>query len=227
MTAHPFGVPARVRPADFHGRYAFSDDGWPGSLTLGEGTGRTLTAAFHSYRFDADYEVTAIVSRERSNEIVIRIHEFNALDEQVFTGYLFTQARNAIVGQTEWKGSPFGFVGRKSRPRTLSPFRGGPAEASDFGGSFSVYCDGHHATMETTLEDANRLEGLWRWSTSSETMPISIRTDDGVPQRCSLVAGTPRTPRFTGCIFTRSKNVIAGWVEDGDARMGCYMVRIA
>jgi hypothetical protein len=220
-----FRPPDPVVPMDFIGRYAFYDDGWLGALTLSEGSGGGLNASFHSYRFDADYRATALVGDRAPNEIVVRIRDFNELEEQVFTGYLFTRTKNAIAGQTEWKGVPFGFYGRRSRPRQVSPFGFGPLQPVDFAGTYSVYCDGEPATVHLIFEQGSVLSGTWRWTFDGTAFPVAATVGDGVAHRIDLSIPGAGSPLFTGYLFTRPKNVVAGSIDHAETRLGCYMLR--
>ena len=98
-----------VEPEDFAGRYSFYYDGWHGTLNLKYVKGQNLAGNFNSDHFDGNFYVTAEVDEKLPHRILIAIHEFNRIDKQLFTGYLFMRPKNAIAGSAKWNEIPFGF----------------------------------------------------------------------------------------------------------------------
>jgi hypothetical protein len=217
--------PAPVARDDFLGRYAVYDDGWPGLLMLSDGGDGTVKARFHSYRFDADYEATAVVGQGLPHAIQVHISNFNELDEQVLEGYLFTATKNGFAGRTMWKGHPFGVYALRSRPSSAAPFGSGPVVPGDFAGSYAVCCDGEKATLRLDVEADGTLSGVWQWTSGAASMAVRGQVHDAVGHEVELSIDAPGAPIFTGHLFTRPKSAIAGWVSIEEVRLGCYMHR--
>lgn len=221
----------RVVPRDFAGRYAFYDDGWPGALTLFYERVGGLRAAYHSYRYASDYEVTAVVDDHHPHQITITIHEFNEMGRQVFTGYLFTRSKNVIVGWTEWKGTPFGFLARKARPRLLNSPMTGQVQPKDFEGRYSFYCDGDSATLTLRRIGSRELAGTLSEHKGAD-LAVSALVDPEVPHKFTgIVEGIKREPGrppiITGFLFSWSRDVIAGSIEWAGTHLACYAAKFS
>lgn len=231
MMEIPLPRPDLVQPADFTGRFSFYDDGWPGVLVLSEVSGFDLCGTYHSYRLNADYVATALVDERQRHHLAITIHDFNGMDRQLFDGYLFTSRKNVITGETSWKTIPYSFVARRCAPWTLSTFRpGGLAEPGDFAGWYSVYYDGGQGTVYLESVEGRSLRGVWRALGNRTELPVTATVDAEVPIRVTLridhgLNDGVQPPIMTGLLFSRPKNLVAGWIDWRGERLGCYMVR--
>jgi hypothetical protein len=224
--------PALVDVADYVGRYAFYDDGWPGMLTLWRGQGRALDGAYHSYRFGTDHSLTAVVDERHGHHIGLTIHDFNELPGQSFTGYLFTRAYNGIAGSTEWKGEQFGFLARRWWPASLGVSHAGRVRSEDFAGKFSVYCDGEHATLELRVAGTRALSGTLREGARGRAFPVAAAVDERVAHKVTMTVHglhdlVPEAdpPVITAFLFSRPRSVMAGWLDWGGEQVGCYLER--
>lgn len=218
--------PPILQAGDFAGQYTWCDDGWLGRLELAADTGSgPLNGTYFSYRFQTEHRVTAVFGGEWPHEIQVSIHDFNGLDTQEFTGYLSTARRNAIAGVTYWRAERYGFFARKSAPRLLPSFRRGEVEPADFAGSFSVRCDGGPATLVLDQVDGRRLAGSWLES-GLDPCGVAGEIDADDPLLVRLVIGAPEAGvNFTGSLFSRPKNALAGWIDTPRTRIGCLLVR--
>lgn len=227
--------PARVEMTQIAGRYAFYDDGWPGVLQLAVGKDLELEAAFYSYRFHAAFEATVTLDHQAPHKISIVIYNFNELPHQTFTGHLFTRAHNGIAGWTVWKGELFGFLGRKAPPLSLGAqlAREDQLAPGNFSGSYSLYCDGEHATLVLAMAGPLSLEGTLHETNGGTIFPVTAQVDPLIRNRITITVHlTTETtvsysppPTLTAYLFTRQRTAMAGWLQWGDTSLGCYMVR--
>ncbi|GIH26288.1 hypothetical protein Aph01nite_45980 [Acrocarpospora phusangensis] len=226
MSVFDADSPPILQVNDFAGQYTWYDDGWLGRLELAEDTGEAqLRGSYFSYRFQTEHVVTADFGGEWPHEIRVRIHDFNGLDAQEFTGYLSPARRNAIAGVTYWRQERYAFFAKKSAPRLLPAFRRGEAEPGDFAGTFAARCDGGPATVVLEHLDGRRLSGTWAQpGGGSHDVTGEVDADDPLLVRLAIDApGGPAT--FTGSLFSRPKNAVAGWIDTPRTRIGCSLVR--
>ncbi|MFD0200309.1 MULTISPECIES: hypothetical protein [Saccharothrix] len=215
-----------VRPADFAGQYSFFHDGWPGTLTLQVQGGRALRGTYRDERFAETFTVIAKVDPVVRHRVAITIRDFNWLPEQVFTGCLSTRDRQVIAGTTRWRDEPFGFLAAKEPVREPDVYRSGPVEPADFAGHYELVHDGLRGTVELAHEDGLALTGRLR--TAELDLAVRGEVDPAVGHGITLrLTGDLRlsTVRFTGHLFTRPKNTIAGTVEGPAGPTGFYLVK--
>jgi hypothetical protein len=213
--------------ADLPGRYAFYDDGWMGMLHIHRDD-PGLQATYRSYRFRSSHSVTLLPRDPPSHTIRFAIEDFNELPRQLFSGYFFTGSRNAIAGSTEWKGTPFGFFARKTRPVSLGPIGSDRVEMSHFAGRYIVMCNGARADLSLDLRGRDGFTGILH--AGREELGVAGRVDEKTSHKVVLTLGhrhgaAESLPTFTGFLFTRQKSAMAGWVEWRNVRLGCYMLR--
>jgi len=229
------------------GTYAFYDDGWPGRLLVAR-RGPDVEATLRSYRFGADYPAVVRVGGHGPHHVEVVVPGFNELPEQVFSGWFFGDGAKGFAGVTDWKGQEFGFFARRTRPHDLyrrsgtrSPNAGDGPEPVDarsaaaigpgaFAGSWAVCCHGSRATLELR-DEPGRLAGTW--SVAGQPYEVAVAgPDPGAPEhRLAFdvlgVAGLAAPPRFTGYLFTRPRNAVAGTVDVAGTPFGCYLTRVA
>ncbi|TMR21976.1 hypothetical protein ETD86_13190 [Nonomuraea turkmeniaca] len=218
--------PPILHASDFVGQYTWYDDGWLGRLRLEAAEGKLpLRGSYFSYRFQSEHEVTAAFGGERPHEIRLGIHDFNGLDTQEFTGYLFAARKNAIAGVTYWRQERYAFFGKKAAPRLLPVFRRGEVTPGDFAGAFSVHWDGGRAALVIDLVNGRRLGGVWRQvGAGRRVVSGEVDADDSLLVRLSI--GAPEdNVRLTGSLFSRPKHAVAGWIDTRSTRVGCYLIR--
>ena len=213
--------------ADLLGRYAFYDDGWMGMFHIHVDDGN-LRATYRSYRFRSSHSVTLLPRNGPPHSVRFTIQDFNELPQQFFSGYFFTGSRNAIAGSTEWKGVPYGFFARKTRPVSLGPLGSDKVEVDDYAGKYYFLCNGTRASLWLSVAGKRSLTGSLR--SGGEEVTVSGRVDEDVSHKTVLTLGDvykvdQSLPTFTGFLFTRQKSAMAGWVEWRKIRLGCYMLR--
>ncbi|MFI6908725.1 hypothetical protein ACIBKY_46205 [Nonomuraea sp. NPDC050394] len=170
--------------------------------------------------------MSAQVAEDPPHELVLDIHDFNGLAAQRFTGYLATESRGLIAGYTRWREERYGFYARRDLPRPLAAFRSGEVAPPDFAGLYTLRCDGGPAALELLHVGDRRLSGHWR-PPGGEPHQIDGEIDQGDPLLVRLTLSTPAGPAtLTGSLFSRPKNVIAGWIDLPAARIPCYLLRI-
>jgi len=221
--------PAPVALEDFAGRYAFYDDGWPGTLTLSVGSAGNLQATFYSYRYQNTYEATCELDEQRPNQVRITLHGYNELARQIYTGYLFTRSKNAIAGWSAWKGTPYGFFARKSRPTLLGLPGLGKVEPDDFAGFYNFYYDGDSATLELRRTGSHEFQGLLS-EHSGVDLPVIGRIDPEVAHKITItvladIDVSDQPANITAFLFSWSRNAIAGSIEWAAHHMACYAVK--
>lgn len=228
MSVFDADPPPILQVDDFAGQYMWHDDGWLGRLELTAAGGEfPLRGSYFSYRFQSEHEVTAVFGGERPHEIRLSIHDFNGLSAQEFTGYLSAARRNTIAGVTYWRQERYAFFAKKSAPLLLPAFRRGETLPADFAGTFSVRCDGGPATLVLDQVRERRLGGTWLQA-GTEPYGVSGEIDADDPLLVRLDIDVPKGPaRFTGSIFSRPKNALAGWIDTPRTRIGCLLVRYA
>jgi hypothetical protein len=213
-----------VRPQDFAGRYAFYDDGWPGTLELTAQDDGRLEGTFSSHRFDSEHAVHGHVDPAQPHRAEFDIESYNWLPAQRFTGMLFTQGRNGMTGTTEWEEECFGFLATKSGQLGLSAYRPGRVKPSDLVGEFRIVLDGVVGTL--ALQDGG--VGTFR-SQAGEVLEVRATVGDPVEHavRVTIPSSPGSAPAFTvlAYLFTRPKSAAAGWMEWDGLRLGCYLLR--
>ncbi|MFI0479570.1 hypothetical protein [Actinomadura sp. 9N215] len=215
---------AGVRPADFAGEYSFSHDGWPGTLTLQVQGGRNLRGTYRDERLDGTFTVIGKIDPAARHRVVLTIQEFNWLDEQRFTGHLFTRGARGIAGTTLWKDEPFGFLASVAPVLEPDVYRTGAAEPGDFAAEYDVVLDGLPGVAELAHAGGRELTGRL----SCAGVEVALRGEVGadVPYAVSLrPSGDPRVAsvRFSGHLFSRPKSTIAGTVEGPGGAAGFFM----
>lgn len=224
-------APEPVRPGDFVGTYALYDDGWPRRLRIASTPDGELQAAVHSYRAGVppDYAASIRVGETAPHQVTLVVRDFNELPEQVFHGWFFTRTRNGFAGVTDWKGKPYGFFARRSRPLAICP----PAERgpslADVVGSHTLYCDGVRATVHLDPAGSSAVTGELSESGSDRTFGVTGEFQVGDASRLTLaidgVPGTDEPVTFDGYVFSRPRNVVAGELHWDGATFGCYLAR--
>lgn len=220
-------------PADLAGAYTFYHDGWRGWLRLVPDGERGFRGSYHDDRSHKDYQVTATVDVALPHRLELSIVDFNWMECQIFTGFVFRATRNGIAGWTVWGGDQktYGFLARKTASLILSKFarEEEPVQPKDFGGRYSVYEDGRHGVM-TLIPDAEPiLRGTYRQDGSGRALVVHARIDPVIAHQIELVVdGPPGDARvFHGYLFSRPKNAIAGWAEVGGSSVGFYMTKLS
>ena len=227
-----------VVPGDFAGKYSFYQDGWHGTLSLNHREGRELTGDFYADRFDEVYKVTALVDERITYRISIDIYEYNWMDKQSFTGYLFTCTKNAMAGYTEYEypeenrkaRTPFGFFARKTGSLFLkSDFEEeSSVEPEDFAGRYSLNYNGWHGTLHLQHVKDKQLIGSFYDDDQKEKGRVTAEVDERVRHGVSITiyeVGETNQMVFTGYLFMRPKNVIAGEAKWKDMPFGFYMTK--
>jgi len=215
-----------VRPEDFAGRYSFYDDGWTGRLLLEhDGDGR-LWGTYHSDRDDRDYRASSSVGPP-PHRIELIIHEFNWMDQQVYTGHLFSQGKGAFAGSSVWQGKPFGFFARRATPLPLSAYRAGRAEPQDLLGGYGVRIDGYRLDLMLSQQRGEALIGRCWNDRLGVDLPVEASIGGEVPHQVRIVVGPgrPEALSLDGYLFSEPKNAIAGSLQWEDVRLGFYMIR--
>jgi hypothetical protein len=222
----PDSMPTTVGVDAFAGQYTWYDDGWAGSMRLSADGSSTLTGRYRSYRFGTTHPVSARMSGPLSHNIELDIHDFNGLAAQRFTGYLATRSRALIAGVTEWRDDRYGFYARRGVPRALPAFRPGDALPEDFAGCYTLRCDGGPASVELAYEGEGRLSGRW-YCRDEDPCEVTGEVDPVEPLFVRLMLRDPHGEALlVGYLFSRPKNVVAGWIDLPQGRVGCYLVRI-
>jgi hypothetical protein len=207
------------------GQYTLCEDGWVGGLRLAATGPSTLSGQYISYRFGTRHAVSAHLTADGPKQVHFDIHDFNGLPAQHFTGYPGADARRLIAGATDWRDERYGFYARRGVPRPLPAFRTGDALPADFAGVFVLRCGAAAINVELAHEDERRLAGHWRYR-DAEPMQVAGEVDHDDPLLVRLVFRTQGADAaFTGYLFSRPKNVVAGWIDTPEARHGCYLVR--
>jgi hypothetical protein len=222
----PEFMPTTLHAEAFAGQYTWYDDGWPGGLRLSADGPSALSGRYTSYRFGTTHQVSALVGSTFSNEIQLNIHDFNGLDQQLFTGYLAAEGQALIAGYTQWRDERFGFYARRGVPRALSAFRVGEVTPADYAGRYILRCDGGPASVELTHDGERRLSGHWRYH-DDQPYDVSGEVDPGDPLLVRLSLRTQAAEAvLTGYLFSRPKNLVTGWIDTPRTRAGCCLVRI-
>ncbi|MEU0947238.1 hypothetical protein ABZ379_31635 [Streptomyces canus] len=230
MTAAEIFTPqaAAIKPADFIGQYAFCHDGWPGTLTLEMQGGRNLRGTYRDERLAQTFVVIGKVDSAVRNKVTLTIRDFNWLDEQVFIGYLFSRSREAMAGTTLWRDEPFGFLATKAPALTPEVFRSGGVQPDDFAGCYDLVHDGITGSVELEHTEGRLLSGRLDSTELGRELAVHGEVDAAVPHQVSLRLGGDlrlAAVRFTGYLFSRPKNTVAGVIESAAGTTGFYMVK--
>ena len=99
---------------------------------------------------------------------------------------------------------------------------------ADFRGSFHLWCDGTWALLELDEPDGNALHGRLHEPTG-EALPVTATIDTSVPYHATIaVEGVPTVaPTLHVWMFVRPRTALAGWLDWGGTRVGCYLTRCA
>jgi hypothetical protein len=222
--------PAPLDPRVLTGTYAFYDDGWPATLTLRVGADHRIDAEFFSYdRTRGAFTATAELDPEQQHHLTVVVHDFNELPEQRYEGYIFTRRRVAVAGVSDWKGQTFSFFACRQPPYTLGPLLPGDVSPQDLLGTYGLYCDGVHATLNISTSPSGLLGGSLRESDSGREFPVRADVDPLVPHRAFVtiegVPGEGPAPVLTVLMFVQRRTALAGWLDWGTTRLGCYLIR--
>lgn len=225
--------PAVLDPNRLEGDYAFYDDGWPCQLTIRRQAKGGLSARFFSYaRTEGAFSARLSLDHALSNRVEIVVSNFNEMARQVYTGYVFTRAISGIAGTTEVKGEPYGFFARRQPPYSIGSLLPGAARPIDFLGSYSLYCDGEHATLDLMHLDGMTLHGAVSEDDGGAVFPVIASIDPIVPHQVEIMvrdvpAGSGGSPTMALWMFSRPRTALAGWMRWGEARLGCYLTRFS
>lgn len=233
MDSDPFPIDlAKVEYRDFEGLYSLYHDGWYGSLELIHKEEGTFLGTYNSVRLNQIFKVTATTNKEAQHMIELVFHNFGEnypIPNQTFTGYLFTYGKNAIAGRTTWRGQPFGFFARKSGFLYLPDYGSGgeSVQPQDFAGSYSLYYDGHPATLTLASHDSLLMNGVFSLAGSTSDLPVIAQINSEVPYEItiSVAIAAGNFLQLNGHLFTRPKNGIAGYMDWGAVRSGFYMTK--
>jgi hypothetical protein len=120
------GAGEPVRPEDFGGRYAVSDDGKPGVLSMLVDAQGSVHGSLWTDGSARAIAVSGRVDGTVAHAVELTIGEHAAGDGRRFVGYLFSKTKNAIAGWSEAGDVATGFYMTK-----LSPARGARPERSN------------------------------------------------------------------------------------------------
>ena len=220
--------PAVFDPGRLDGDYALYDDGWACRLSLRRSEIGELEAAFHSYeRTTGDFEAAVSADQEVSHRVNVVVSEFNELERQTYETYAFTRGVPGLAGVTEWKGERFGVYARRHPPYSVGRPRPGPVTPADFRGSFNLYCDGEHATVDLEGLDGSTVYGLLREPSGVE-LPVTVSID-GTAKHHAVIridgVSPDDPPALSVWMFSRQRTALAGWLDWGGSRLGCYLTK--
>jgi hypothetical protein len=227
--------PARVERWRLRGDFGLYDDGWRARLTLPAHQGNP--PRFVSYdRMVGEFDAEWAIGPHPPHGLRLLVHNFNELQTQTYVGYVFTRGPAAITGMTNWKGTPFGFLARPCPPFSIGPERPGPVRPDDYAGTFRLRCDGLSATLRlrTGPEDAadpaalSQLSGELIEDVANYRFPVVATIDPAVPHSATIsIHDIPGSDPATLSVwmFVRPRIVVAGWLEWGGMRVGCYLFR--
>jgi hypothetical protein len=208
------------------GDYAFYDDGWRCRLSLRPGEQGAVEAHFFSYdRTQGSFAARVAVDSASVPRLEISVAHFNELDEQVYVGYAFTRGVQGIAGASQWKSEPFGFFARRHPPVTQGPQLPVQITPQDFTGSFNLYCDGLRATMLLTDADGATVRGMLV-DDAGTTRPVTATIDPDVRHQAIItIDDVAEMPCLSVWMFSRQRTALAGWLDWGGKRFGCYLTR--
>lgn len=207
--------------------YSLYHDGWYGSLELWHESGQFLHGRYVDIRWDRAYSVTAAADSSYSNRIELTIHQFNQLPKQVFQGFLGGPGRDAFAGTTWWHDQPFGFFARRGGFLHLTDYGDGTERVtpSDFIGSYTVWHEEGLGTLKFTAAAGDRLLGQYT-EPQGQLQDLVARVGSSCAHEISLSVPIGREfASFTGYLFTRPKNAIAGGVERHGKEVGMFMTK--
>ncbi|MFC4039789.1 hypothetical protein ACFO1B_15290 [Dactylosporangium siamense] len=207
----------------FAGQYTWYDDGWAGALTVSAHGDSALSGQYTSLRFGTTHRVTATVGGALPTGIALDIHDFNGLDAQRFTGCVGTGSRALIAGVTQWRDERYGFYAVRDAPRPIAAFRVGEVEPGDFAGRYTLRGDAGPVRVELTHTGGRAVEGVVH-RPGDGPLPLAGAVDPDDPLLVTLTAGDAV---LSVRLFSRPKNVLAGWIDVPGARIPCYLVRTA
>lgn len=221
---------SRVNICDFAGQYSLYHDGWYGSMVLVYDGRQQFHGSYNHVRDERAYKVTASVDEQHPHQIKFIIHKFNQNipTDQVFAGYMFTHGKNAIAGQTIWRGQPYGFFARKSGFLHLRNYGDGSESVlpEHFAGSYSLYHDGQFATLELANSNSRLISGTYL--RNGVMQEVVARISSKVPHEITIsiyVETGEFVKLLTGYLFTRPKNAIAGYMKWEETQSGFYMIK--
>jgi hypothetical protein len=194
------------------------------------GSGGRIEAGFFSYdRTRGAFTATVELDPRLRHHLTLVVHDFNEMPAQMYEGYVFTRRRVAIAGVTYWKGQPFSFFACRQPPYTLGPLLPGDVSPHDLLGTYGLYCDGEHATLTLSTSSDGQFAGSLRESDSGREYPVRAEIDQRVPHQVSIVVdgvpGADRPPVLTVLMFVQRRTAMAGWLDWGATRLGCYLIR--
>jgi hypothetical protein len=115
-------TPADIPKQDFFGTWKMLHDGWEGSLILKAGGAAKILAGQYK---GSDGRIHTVSGSAEGHKVTFQI-DFNdsntfTSQDQIFTGYLFTQGRSGIAGTTSWSGLALGWYATKQSAATSFP----------------------------------------------------------------------------------------------------------
>ncbi len=214
----------------FAGRYRMLEDGWRSRLELVLMGERRLEGRYNNTdRDEKDYRCVVDVDPDIPHKMNMRIADYNEMPEQLFVGYLLRPGRNVITGITFAEGTTFGFVAHRTRSLVFASYRTGDVRPGDFAGSYSLHEEEGRGIIQLALGSDGALAGTYRRLGQMQEWPVAAQVDPSVRHGLIMRLEEPaaRGERlFTGYLFTRPKNAIAGWVERGGEPSAFYMVKL-
>jgi hypothetical protein len=219
-------MPTTLGADAFLGQYTWYDDGWAGGMRLWAVGSGQLAGRYTSYRFGTTHPVSARTTGPPHHEVQLDIQDFNGLAAQRFTGYPADRSGALVAGVTEWRDERYGFYADRGLPRALPAFRAGDAVPADFAGSHVLRGASGPATVELAHDGGRRVVGHWRHR-DGDSGEVHGEVDPADPLLVRLtLRAAAADATLTGRLFSRPKNVVAGWMDMAGARAGCYLMRI-
>src|SRR5207244_6395227 len=99
---------------------------------------------------------------------------------------------------------------------------------ADFVGSFNLWCDGEHATLNLVDVEGTSVRGTLR-EANGHTSPVTASIDPNLPYQAAITVENLESTmpaRLSMWMFVRPRTALAGWLDWGATRLGCYMIRM-
>jgi hypothetical protein len=168
-----------------------------------------------------------LVDPDVPHRVRLVVAGFNELDRSVYVGHAFTRGAVGIAGASDWKGSPFGFFARRQTATCPGPEQQTALTRAVFLGRWDLWCDGRHAALDLSeLQGDDGLAGVLL--DGGDALPVTAVVGPLVPHQAQLTVhgtGRPTAPVLTVWLSTRPRTALAGWLDWGPTRLGCYLTR--